>query len=122
MIGKFSHLEVPARDLQEAKHFFSTLFNWQNNFIEWSPEYFLVTSPNGEKNGPSLGLYKSDEFVMATKIVIEVENIEETLKVIKKEGGKILKEKFLISKEVGYAAYFTDLSGNQWGLFSPYNE
>ena len=92
----------------------------QDNFVEWSPGYFLVTSPTGAKNGSSLGLYKSDESVMATKIVIEVENIEKTLEVIKKEGGKILKEKFLNSKEVGYGAYFTDLSGNQWGLFLPH--
>ncbi len=50
---------------------------------------------------------------------IWVENIETTLKLIVDHGGKIYKEKYVITAEIGHAAEFKECFGTWLRLFSP---
>ncbi len=49
-------------------------------------------------------------------ITIAVQNIEDTLKNVKKMGGELVREKMQVG-DMGYAAYFKDTEGNVIGLW-----
>ena len=56
---------------------------------------------------------------MGINIIFGVEDIEKTLDVITKNGGKVHTPKYQITPEIGFAAEFLDCFGNRLGLFSP---
>ncbi len=113
------HLEFPVTDILEAKEFYSEVFGWGDKMQDWGDEYVLVTV---KPDTPSFGIglvKKMPKEKNQVIIVMRTPDIEETLKRVKKAGGKITREKFEIDPEVGHGAYFEDIFGNVWGLHSP---
>ncbi len=111
-----THLEIPVTDLDKAKEFFSTIFDWGKVWQGWNESYALV-SPNGDDL--SFGIFKVDEVKPSQIIItIEVEDIDKLLVLITKNGGSTTREKYEIDPSVGFAANFKDPFGNTWGLHS----
>jgi predicted enzyme related to lactoylglutathione lyase len=108
------HIELPSTDVEKSKTFYSGLFNWE--FAPGGdPEYAMFSAPDGpgggiEKAGPGRGAN--------INIYIEVEDIPATLAEAERLGGKVIKEKTLISEEFGYWAMVSDPSGVKIGLWS----
>ena len=117
MVGTINHVEIPVKDMKKAKEFFNKVFDWEKHYSDFSEGYSLVLNAENE-NGVSLGLYVSDQAATGITPVIHVADIEKTLDIVEKSGGKIVKGKELISEDIGYSGYFTDPFGTQWGLFS----
>lgn len=118
MYNRADHLEVPVLDTEKAKEFFS-IFGWKEYYMDFEKgKYTLV---NGEgKNPVSFGFYKVDKIPdVGIRIVLRVEDIEEKLKEVVSAGGKIVREKYEIAPEIGFASEFLDIFGNTWGLHSP---
>ena len=117
MAIKANHIEVPVTDLEKAKDFYESVFNWEGIMQQWDENYILVSS--GE-NDVSFGIYKVDKVPenMVT-ITMGVQDIDGIMKTITSKGGSLVREKYEIDPKIGYAANFKDPFGNTWGLHSP---
>jgi predicted enzyme related to lactoylglutathione lyase len=109
-----NHVEIPVLDLKKAKEFFESIFNWKLD-LDSMPNYGIV-----ELQGTaSIGFFTVKKIPQhGVNVVFGVENIEQSLKKITEAGGKVIREKYEISPEIGYSAQFQDCFGNEFGLFS----
>ncbi|HET7474590.1 MAG TPA: VOC family protein [Dermatophilaceae bacterium] len=122
---KVVHFEIPAEDLDRAKGFYSSVFDWQ---LQTMPvpggDYTIVmTTPVDEQtqlptapgaiNG---GMMQRDERTPGPVITIDVEAIDEALKQIEAGGGSTVTPRTEIPG-MGAYAYFKDPEGNVLGLW-----
>jgi len=113
MTNRFNWVEIRVRDLENAKNFYGSLFDWKIASGENKDfAYWLIDT--GEK--PSGGLWR----MPATKpccvlVYIAVDSINETLDKVVKMGGKIVVPKS--SENGNFMATFEDPDGNRFGLY-----
>ncbi len=123
---KVVHFEIPADDLERAKTFYGSIFDWdlQSVPIEGSeydyttivttpvdPQTQAPTEPGGINGGMS-----SKQFMQSPVITIDVDSIDDTLKQIEANGGSTITPRTPIPG-MGAFAYFRDTEGNQLGLW-----
>ena len=112
--AKVNHVEIPILDLEEAKSFYDTVFHWDMD-ITSMPDYGLVD----DGTWVSLGFFLVKAIPPhGVNVVIEAEDIEAVLRIIEENGGSIVRGKYQIAPDIGYAADFLDVFGNQLSLFS----
>ncbi|KAF3363330.1 Glyoxalase/bleomycin resistance protein/dioxygenase [Chlamydiales bacterium STE3] len=122
-MDKVGHFEVPADDLERAKKFYNTVFEWQ---IHPMPEadfhhyHSAITTKREEAHGINGGLYKRTRANEPTTIVVEVDSIEDYLKKVIKAGGSVVLEKQHVA-ESGFYARVQDTEGNLIGLWQAAN-
>lgn len=116
------HFEMPYKDAKRVSDFYSKVFGWgmigagqdMGNYIlaqtAETDEKGMVMSP-----GINGGFYKWDDKTPEPSVVISVKNITETMDLIKKSGGGILKEPQEIPG-VGLWVSFRDSEGNRVSL------
>ncbi|VVB87412.1 Glyoxalase/Bleomycin resistance protein/Dioxygenase superfamily protein [uncultured archaeon] len=121
-MDKVVHFEIPADDLERAKKFYESIFGWKMDTME-GMEYILIgTTPvdeNGMPKEPGAingGMMKRQRPLTSPIITINVENIDDALKNVKKMGGEVVRGKMPVA-DMGYAAYFKDTEGNIIGLW-----
>ncbi|MFW9996815.1 MAG: VOC family protein [Candidatus Odinarchaeota archaeon] len=108
------HVEIPVLDLEKAKKFYETIFDWKVD-LECLPDYGMIDFGNES----SVGLFKADTIPESLiNVYFEVADIDDTLEQVEASGGKIVKGKTLIAPELGYSARFQDCFGNELGLHS----
>lgn len=124
MSGKVAHFEIPADDLERAKKFYKDVFGWRMDPVP-NMEYTLVRTAETDEKGMikelgaiNGGMMKRQAPIEHPVITIVVENIDASLKMIKKLGGKMAQKKMPIPG-MGFSAYFIDPEGNLMGLFEP---
>jgi uncharacterized protein len=49
-MGKVTHFEIPATDLEQTKIFYETLFDWQIDKVANMDHYFLNTTEMDSNN------------------------------------------------------------------------
>ncbi|MFT6925183.1 MAG: putative enzyme related to lactoylglutathione lyase [Psychromonas sp.] len=107
------YIELPAKNLQQTKVFFSAVFNW--SFTDYGPEYtaFSDESLNG-------GFFQSELSSKtasgAALIVFYSANIKATLDKIEKNGGVINRPIFEFPG--GCRFHFLEPSGNEFAVWS----
>ncbi|MBL37617.1 MAG: hypothetical protein CMP07_04335 [Xanthomonadales bacterium] len=111
--GKINYIELPARDIEATKRFFSSAFGW--GFVDYGPEY--VSFQDAGLDG---GFYKSD-LVASTKtgsalVVLYSAELEKTQEVVEECGGEIIKPIF--SFPGGRRFHFADPNGNEFAVWS----
>lgn len=113
MANRFNWVEIRVRDLEKAKQFYGSLFDWKISGKE-NKDYAYWLIDTGEK--PSGGLWRMPkEKPCGILVYILVDDIDKTLEKIVKLGGKVVVPK---SKENGNAmATFADPDGNIFGLY-----
>lgn len=106
------HVEIPAKDLDKAKDFYSAVFDW--DLKPFGRGYYLFHS----KAGMTIGLRKADDIVSGNTTIfhVSVESIEACLDKVKAAGGKVFREKTVIPV-YGWYALIKDPDGNTLGLF-----
>jgi predicted enzyme related to lactoylglutathione lyase len=115
---------ITVDDVDRARRFYEQVFTWR--FEPWGPPGFYLIHTGDEKNPGVLGLmHKRREPVAGTgmtgfECTIEVRNIDETVRAIESNGGKIVMAKFQIPT-VGTGVYFNDTEGNFVGAMQPEN-
>ena len=121
-MGEVVHFEIPADDLSRAKKFYSTVFGWRANEMP-EMEYVMIGTTESDENGmpkqPGAingGMLKRQDPVRHPVVTIDVENMDDALAKVKKNGGQIVREKLPVG-EMGFAAYFKDSEGNVIGLW-----
>jgi predicted enzyme related to lactoylglutathione lyase len=115
-IGRFA---INADDVQRARDFYEKVFGWK--FEPWGPPNFYLVETGSEQVRAVGGLLQErrelvpDGRMIGFECTIGVQDIDETIRAIESNGGKMVTEKFLIPSVVT-VAYFQDTEGNVAGI------
>lgn len=122
------HFEMPAKDNARVKKFYSETFGWEMTQMGQEMGNYLLagTTPVNQnqlalKPGAINGGFfehRNEEGFNAPHIVIQVENIDEAIELVKKNGGDIKSEKMPIPG-VGTYVSIKDSEGNIVGMLQP---
>jgi predicted enzyme related to lactoylglutathione lyase len=106
------YIELPARDLDAAKHFYATAFGWA--FNHYGPAYAGIRRADGGEAG---GLCLADEVRAGGPLVILYsDDLEGSLRAVEVAGGVITEPIF--SFPGGRRFHFADPSGNVLAVWS----
>lgn len=122
------HFEMPAVDRERMADFYTNAFGWQSELLgPEMNEYVLVTTTEiGEEGMPKSpgaingGFYvKSEDMpVQHISVVIQVDDIGESMQKVAQAGGMVLGEPGDIP-EIGTFVYFKDTESNIVGMLQP---
>jgi predicted enzyme related to lactoylglutathione lyase len=112
---------INADDVPRARTFYEAVFGW--TFEPWGPPGFYLIETDKGAGAIRGALQERRELVPGHKMVgyentIVVANLDQTLRAIEANGGRIAAPKFHIPN-VGTIAYFFDPEGNVAGLRQP---
>lgn len=110
--GDVTHLEIPTADFGKASAFYSDVFGWEIAEPEGFEGYPMWMAPNKISGGALI----PGDAAPGPRSIVEVDSIDDTLKTIEAAGGVVAVPKTEITPTSWWAA-FTDLDGNQLGLF-----
>lgn len=121
---KVVHFEIPADDVERAKSFYGSVFDWDLNTMQMDGgEYTIVTTTPvddsmmptepGAING---GLMERSDLTPSPVITIDVDDIEQSLKDVEAAGGSTVTPRTAIPG-MGAFGYFKDPEGNIMGLW-----
>ena len=123
MSGRVVHFEVPFDDGDRARGFYKEIFGWQLQEMPEMGGYTLVTSGPSGDTGPTEpgfingGMLSRDQAATpGPVIVVDVEDIDESLEKVGGQGGSTVVGKTPVG-DMGFAAYFKDPEGNVIGLW-----
>lgn len=110
---KINYVEIPAKDIEVTKAFFTRIFGW--SFIDYGPEYTAFSN-----EGIDGGFFQSNLSVSTENgsalIVFYSKDLEQTQAKIKDAGGSIIKPIF--SFPGGRRFHFGDPNGNEYAVWS----
>ena len=116
------HFEIQADDVKRAQKFYEKVFGWKIERMmskeNGGMDYWGITT---RESGPGIngGIYerpkKKEDINYYYDCTVEVKDIDTSMKMIKENGGKIIKEK-MESEKVGWFASAIDPEGNHVGL------
>jgi predicted enzyme related to lactoylglutathione lyase len=125
-MDRVTHFEIPADDLERAKGFYRSAFDWELNDIDMGggASYTIVmTTPvdaegqlpkdPGAING---GMFRRSANLATPVITVEVSDIEAAIGKIEAGGGAVVQPRTEIPG-MGAYAYFRDSEGNVLGLW-----
>ncbi|MCU7929583.1 MAG: VOC family protein [Candidatus Thiodiazotropha sp. (ex Codakia rugifera)] len=110
---KINYIELPAKNLDLAKAFFSRVFDW--SFIDYGLDY--VAFSNAGLDG---GFYQADLTVSTERgsalVVFYSKELEKTEQKIVEANGAIVKS--IYSFPGGRRFHFSDPNGNEYAVWS----
>ena len=115
-----SWFEIPAKDLERAKAFYSKVFN--KELTDMDMPGMLMSAFPWQDGAPFSGgaLVKSEQYVPSTSgtlVYFYCEDVALELSRVEKSGGKIVLPKTSIGNS-GFIAHILDTEGNRVGLHS----
>jgi len=119
MPNNISFFAINADDVPRARKFYEAVFGW--SFEPWGPPNFYVIHTDTGKQPPvEGGLQERRELARGQKMIgfectIAVDNIDQTIRAIEANGGRLAAPKAHIPT-VGTVAYFFDTEGNVAGV------
>ncbi len=122
MKNRVVHFEIQADNLERARDFYQKAFGWK--IEKWvNPEgqsmtdYWMIMTGNKDTPGIDGGMYMrpKDSKVNTYYCTIEVDDIDEAMAEVEKNGGKILNNKMEM-KGLGWFANASDTEGNLFAL------
>lgn len=120
-MGRVIHFEIHAADPERAVRFYSTCFGWE--FNRWGQEEYWIarTGPDGTPgiNGGVLRRRnpapEDGQPVNAFVCTIDVKNLDEALRLVLDNGGRMAVDKVEMPG-LGWLAYVKDTEGNIVGV------
>ncbi|NYG07432.1 hypothetical protein BJ986_001919 [Phycicoccus badiiscoriae] len=121
MSGRVVHFELPYDDGERARAFYGELFGWDLQSYPGMEYTMVSTGPSGDQGPTEPGFINGGMGPRASagegpRVVIDVADIDSTLKAIEEKGGSVALPKQPVG-EMGFTAYFTDTEGNIVGLW-----
>lgn len=116
MKNKVVHFEIGADDPKALSEFYKKTFGWEIN--EWGGSGYFVVGKEDDRSEGAIngGIMKRFEHEKTIN-TLDVDDLDETIKTVTANGGKIVKEK--ASMEMGdetmWWAYLADPEGNVFG-------
>ncbi len=117
-MSRVVHFEIQGDDPEGLADFYRKVLGWEIASWEGPQKYWLATTgPDSQPgiNGAIMERHFKEQPVINTA---EVENLEETIKIVEAAGGKKLVGPNEIPG-VGLHAYCTDPDGNMFGILQP---
>lgn len=113
-MARVLHFDISGENPEQLIPFYEKIFGWKFEKWDGPMEYWLVETGPEDQPGINGGLGKreKDDRVVNT---IEVDNVDESLKQVKEQGGTVTMDKGPIPG-VGWFAQFKDPEGNLFGL------
>ena len=112
--------EIPVTDMERAKKFYESVFNFElalnelgNSVMAWFPMEQNAAGSTGT-------LIKGESYIPSKKgsmVYFSVDDIDEILQNVKNNGGEEVNPKTSIG-EYGFVGHFVDCEGNRVGLHS----
>ncbi len=122
-MDKAVHFEIPFDDAKRAGDFYKKVFGWKLNEMPEMNYTIVHTVDVDEKMMPKEvgaingGMFKRDDkSASGPVIVMGVKSIEETIKKITNNGGKVFKRKSSVG-DMGFYAQVKDTEGNIIGIW-----
>ena len=122
-MDKVVHFEIPFDEKKRAHEFYKKVFGWKLNDMPEMNYTIAHTIDVDEKMMPKEygaingGMYKRDaKSAKSPVIVMDVKSIEESVKKIMSNGGKITREKTAVG-DMGWYAQVQDTEGNVIGIW-----
>jgi predicted enzyme related to lactoylglutathione lyase len=123
------HFEMPAKDKKRVAKFYSSVFGWQMTQLGSEMGNYILagTTPVGKNQRPKNpgaingGFFEYDPKkpgFQQPSVVISVDNLEKSMKTVKKAGGKVL-DKPIDIPGIGMFVSFRDTEGNRVGMLQP---
>lgn len=121
------HFEMPAEDSNRIAEFYEKSFGWQIKKLgEEMGNYILATTTETDEKGPKNpgaingGFYKKCDEIPNDHptLVIAVDDLNESMKKVSDNGGKVLGEPMEIPG-VGMFVSFLDTEGNRTSMLQP---
>lgn len=115
MKNKLTHFAIHIDDIERAKNFYEGVFEW--GFASYGQADFLQIKSDKTEDGELIGALQSRKYspvkekIIGLECSIEVESLDEIVKRIENNGGKILMPKTAIPY-VGWITKFLDTEGN----------
>ncbi len=116
-IHTISHIEIPAPDFTSALQFYTEVFGWGIELVTVDHYAYFTIGNTGSGGAFDASLMPAPEKT-GMQIVIDVENMEESILKIEKAGGKITSAKEEIPGGHGYYCTFKDPNNNYLHLHS----
>lgn len=116
------HFEIPADDVERAKKFYIGVFGWKAIPMGDMGYTIVQTAPTNkdgmlkEPGAINGGMMERKDPLRHPIITISVTDIDASVKMIEKMGGKSIMKKMEVG-DMGYSAYFKDPEGNIMGLW-----
>ncbi len=113
-----AHFSINADNIDRARKFYGNVFGWK--FEAWGPPGFFMINMGDAPTGPMLGsLQGRRELIPGQRLngyecTISVPSINETIRAIEQNGGKLVMQKATITG-VGTLVFFEDPEGNVAG-------
>jgi uncharacterized protein len=124
-MDKVVHFEIPADDVERAKEFYRSIFEWdlQDQDMGGGMMYTTVTTvPVDDRMQPTQpgaingGMMRRSPDTSSPVITVEVHGIDDALKKVEAGGGSVVQPRTAIPN-MGAFAYFKDPEGNTMGLW-----
>ncbi|MGB5446449.1 MAG: VOC family protein [Psychromonas sp.] len=113
---QINYLELPSKDINATKAFFSEVFNWR--FNDYGPEY-CAFSGAGLAGGFYLSNLRSRTENGSALTVFYSNNIKHTQQKIEQAGGVINRPLFAFPGGVRF--HFEDPNGNEYAVWSEHD-
>jgi uncharacterized protein len=126
-MANIAYFEIPADNVDRAKHFYKTLLGWKIAPITAGAmdrdkmaamEYNEITTGEPKEGTMHMGGMYKRQMGETIKNYVVVEDIDKVLAKVEKLGGKIVMPKEMI-KGVGLIAIIQDTEGNGIGIWTP---
>jgi hypothetical protein len=111
----FGHIEIPTINLEKTKKFFGAAFGWTFTYV---PDIDYTLLHTGKHPNGGFELVKRLPKKGQVNIYIETEDIDATLKAIRKARGKVLMKKTAVGS-MGWRAQFATPEGVALCLWQP---
>jgi len=111
-----NYIEFPLKKPTETQKFYEILFGWE--FTEWGPNYLSFTGAGIE--GGFNGEDKRPITAPGILVVLYADNLDETERYVREQGGKIHKE--IYDFPGGRRFHFLDPNGNELAIWSALEE
>jgi hypothetical protein len=115
------HFEIPFDDEERASRFYAGVFGWQLAPMPGMGYTLVTTGPTGDQ-GPEHagfingGMRRRSEGFGTPNIVIDVENLEQTIEAVVAAGGAEVMGRQAVG-DMGFTAYVLDTEGSLVGLW-----
>jgi uncharacterized protein len=110
--GEYTHIEIPADDLDRAKRFYNEVFGWELASMGGFEDYLVyrVGSVGGGigKRGKTAG--------KVIRNYITVDSLDEAEPIVKRAGGKILQPRSDVP-QMGQYTVVADSEGNEIAIW-----
>ena len=121
-MDKVVHFEIPADDVDRAQKFYEAVFGWKMDSVPEMNYTMVHTVEIDENRMPKEvgaingGMMKRTKDISAPVVTIDVANIDDAVKKVTEQGGKLVMEKQKVG-DMGWSAYIKDSEGNVIGLW-----